>query len=377
MRRYYFIILVLVVVFGGIPNLAYGATYSADTNLTVSSYSLIIEAGSSAYSLTVNPTTLEIILTAGDSFVITSTDKKDFTVSGGTNAGITKTLYSDKSGLRLNLATGNSNETLTVTVLSTVLTGNSATTGTSGAGSTSSGGGGGSRRSTKKKTTTETDETTETAETADSTGAGSTKSAREIQLDNIFSESIAVRAGKAEVLASAGKTEDTTAETAAEAKYIAPLVSSSGAERVSAGNTSRMVNFVNYGTETTLRLGAGERAGVLYCFEDVHGRLPESEDDWDDVLKIANGRWPKQTSASKETAAEKKFKEIYLREPDRTNPHDDAAVVIITYGLKPFHRGLDNERAAIKTFKYLYNKLPVTNLEWKMIRAIAESGATR
>jgi len=146
---------------------------------------------------------------------------------------------------------------------------------------------------------------------------------------------------------------------------------------VSGDNKAKMVSFVNYGTDSTIRLGAGERAGVLYCFQDVHGRLPSTQDDWDDVLKIANGRWPKQTNSAKESEAEVKFRQVYLRDPNRSNPHDDAAVVVIAYGLKPPHRSLESEKAAIKTFRYVYGKTPVSNLDWKIVRAIAESGATR
>ncbi len=138
-----------------------------------------------------------------------------------------------------------------------------------------------------------------------------------------------------------------------------------------------MNNFIVYGTATTKKLGAGERAGVVNSYKAAFGKLPKTESEWSDVIKIGNGRWPSQINAASETNAEVAFLKIYLRAPDRTNPNDDAAVVVIAYGLRPADRNLDSEKAAIKTFNHIYGYDPVSATAWDIVRAIAYSGATR
>jgi len=136
-------------------------------------------------------------------------------------------------------------------------------------------------------------------------------------------------------------------------------------------------NFIAYGTDTTLKLGEGERAGVVNSYKSAFGKLPTTETEWSDAIKIANGRWPSETSKKTETNAEKAFQKIYLRAPDRTNPHDDAAVVVMAYGLRPADRNLNSEKAAIKSFRAIYGYNPKTATAWDIVRAIAYSGAKR
>jgi len=67
----------------------------------------------------------------------------------------------------------------------------------------------------------------------------------------------------------------------------------------------------------------------------------------------------------------------YLRDPNRTNAHDDAAVTVMAYGLRPAGRNLDSEKAAIKYFKAIYGYTPSAATAWDVVRAIAYSGSTR
>ncbi len=138
-----------------------------------------------------------------------------------------------------------------------------------------------------------------------------------------------------------------------------------------------LVNFIAYGTDSTQALGAGERAGVINSFKAAFGRLPSTVLDWQDIIKIANGRWPTQRNEEAENRATESFRKIYLREPDRSNPHDDAAVVVMAYGLRPANRNIDSELAAINSFKAIYNYNPTSAIDWDIVRAIAYSGATR
>gem|GEM_PF-3350186 len=138
-----------------------------------------------------------------------------------------------------------------------------------------------------------------------------------------------------------------------------------------------MRDFVALGTQTTAKLGAGERAGVVNSFYSAFGKVPQSETEWADVIKIANGRFPEQTNLAKEKATETTFKKIYARAPDRSNSNDNAAVVVMTYGLRSANRNLASEAAAVKSFKATFNKAPTTASDWDAVRAIAYSGAKK
>ncbi|PJA10231.1 hypothetical protein COX67_05065, partial [Candidatus Falkowbacteria bacterium CG_4_10_14_0_2_um_filter_36_22] len=138
-----------------------------------------------------------------------------------------------------------------------------------------------------------------------------------------------------------------------------------------------IMNFIHIGTPTTLHLGAGERAGVINSFQSAYGHLPQSEADWQDIIKIANGRWPAQTNIQTEANAQGAFKKIYLKEPNQKNPYDNAALTVIAYGLRPVNRNLNSEAQAIKYFKAIYGYNPQSATAWDIVRAIAYSGARR
>ena len=116
---------------------------------------------------------------------------------------------------------------------------------------------------------------------------------------------------------------------------------------------------------------------MLNSYYAAFNKWPSNESEWQDVIKIANGRWPTERNEAKEQAAYEAFRKVYLREPDRSNPHDDAAITIIAYGLRPANRNTDSEKTAIKTFRYIYGFDPSSAVDWDIVRAIAYSGATR
>ncbi|MFH1661935.1 MAG: hypothetical protein ABIA02_02470 [Candidatus Falkowbacteria bacterium] len=148
--------------------------------------------------------------------------------------------------------------------------------------------------------------------------------------------------------------------------------------------TSKLENaindFITYGVdENTQKLGAGERAAVMYSYKSAFGKLPEDEDELADAIKIANGRWPSMTNEEAENKAKEKFKFIYKRSPNMENSKDSAAVTVMAYGLrqKAENRNLNSEKKGIEIFKNIYNKLPETTDEWNAMQAITYSGATR
>jgi hypothetical protein len=136
--------------------------------------------------------------------------------------------------------------------------------------------------------------------------------------------------------------------------------------------------FVSEGTPTTIILGAGERTGVLNSYLSAFEKLPRNVLEWQDVIKIANGRWPSERKPEVEKeAADTSFSAIYARQPDLDDPNDSAAVTVIAYGLRPAGRNMESEAKAVEIYRNIFKKDPVEAFEWDLVRAIAYSGATR
>lgn len=172
-----------------------------------------------------------------------------------------------------------------------------------------------------------------------------------------------------------GFKRDLAKEDTATKQYVKNLIK--GVKSISTEKQAALNNFIAYGTDTTIKLGEGERAGVVNSYKSAFGKLPATSEEWSDAIKIANGRWPSEKNVKTETAAIEAFKKIYKREPNRSNANDDAAVTIISYGLRPTDRNLNSEKAAIKSFKAIYEYAPKSATAWDIVRAIAYSGAKR
>lgn len=206
-------------------------------------------------------------------------------------------------------------------------------------------------------------------------GDGESSAGIDENVNNIINESKVVDSGLLyNLLINSGQERNQEQEQSSKTKYTDKIV---GEEEIDEQKKENMNNFIVYGTATTKKLGAGERAGVVNSYKSAFGKLPTSDTDWSDVIKIANGRWPSEINTQSEANAEDAFRKIYLRDPDRDNPHDDAAVVVMAYGLRPANRNLESEKAAINTFKNIYGYHPSSASAWDIVRAIAYSGATR
>ena len=128
--------------------------------------------------------------------------------------------------------------------------------------------------------------------------------------------------------------------------------------------------FIHHGTESTKNLGMGERAGTLNSYLSTFGNLPESEEEWTEVLKIANGLGLEtETSYSEKT--KKTFVKIFNRGVNVEDDKDRNALDMIEYGIRPRVRNLNNERKAISDFMKNYRKLPRSGAEWNIVRALA------
>lgn len=205
------------------------------------------------------------------------------------------------------------------------------------------------------------------------------EAARRLQLETITREAPKMLLGVERFVQEKGIARSDVLEAIAQQKIQAiaestlPTLPTSKAIEVRGALTT----FIAYGTEPTAKLGAGERAGVVNSYQTAFGKLPETQQDWEDVMKISVGRFPSQTSAEREAAAEATFQKIYLRSSDGVNPNDRAAISIIAYGLRPANRRLASEFVAIRSFKRIYKRVPSSAGDWDTVRCIAYSGAKR
>lgn len=213
-------------------------------------------------------------------------------------------------------------------------------------------------------------------ETATVDTVGDEVSESDKQVSQINNEATVVAGGNvALLLSNAEANRNMVQEKEGYDKYTAKLME--GVSGMSEASLNNLTNFIVYGTQSTHRLGAGERAGVINSYKAAFGKLPKLEIEWQDVIKIANGRWPGEVSTAAEAKATETFKKIYLRAPDMKNQNDNAAVTVMTYGLRPGNRNMNSEKAAINIFKGIFKYAPLSATDWDAVRAIAYSGAKR
>ena len=92
------------------------------------------------------------------------------------------------------------------------------------------------------------------------------------------------------LLGKLGFKRDLAKESVSTKKYVKALIKD--AKGITANKEQAINNFIAYGTATTQILGAGERAGVVSSYKKAFGKLPTTETEWSDAIKIGNGRWP-------------------------------------------------------------------------------------
>jgi len=351
-------------------------TFDADTTIDLSNpdTNLTILNNSIVDSMTVNAGSIDFVLTTGGSLTIRSTSRK--TLSHNSSSLPVDSVCNDSySQISVTPGAGVTAESIRISVSSETCT---------TAGGTTGGGGGGtagvSTPTTTETTTTETITTTETTVVTQETvsevpGVPATDDAGNVTLDQMTADAETVVSGDVDqVTAEMGVVRDLAAEVNYDETIVAEVVADTS---ITAEARNTITSFVTYGTKSTGVLGAGERAGVVNSFKAAFGGLPTSAASWNDVIKIANGRFPSTQSVSAEQKALASFTKIYKRLPDFTNPHDDAAIKVMAYGLRPADRNLESEKAGIRIFKDIHGYNPVSATDWDAVRAIAYSGATR
>lgn len=181
-----------------------------------------------------------------------------------------------------------------------------------------------------------------------------------------------------QVLTELKELRDLVREQQVEIKYLKNLTK--GVRKLAKKVETALNNFITYGVdENTKKLGAGERAAVLHSFKAAFNKLPETEEELADAIKIANGRWPSLRNENVEKQAKEQFQKIYKRIADMNNASDNAAITVMAYGLrqKAGNRNLKSEEQGAKTFKHIYGYHPITTEDWNIMQAITYSGATR
>ena len=171
---------------------------------------------------------------------------------------------------------------------------------------------------------------------------------------------------------------DTVKEQQNEIKYLKSMAND--LKNVSETMKNAINDFVTYGVDSnTVKLGAGERAAVINSYKAAFDKLPQTEAELNDTIKIANGRFPSVTSNKAEQLAKEQFYKIYNRVADMNNANDAAAIKVMAYGLrqKAENRNLNSEKAGIKIFKAIYGNTPKTTEDWNTMQAITYSGATK
>ncbi len=133
--------------------------------------------------------------------------------------------------------------------------------------------------------------------------------------------------------------------------------------------------FKDTGTPSTIKIGSGERNGVLFSFREAYGHDTKTVADWVDALSIANGRWPLTVNKTVEARAYVNFRAVYGRDANMKNSTDVNALKMMGYGVLPAKpRNLAMERSAIARFTAAFGFGPSIARHWNVVRAIAYSG---
>ena len=122
--------------------------------------------------------------------------------------------------------------------------------------------------------------------------------------------------------------------------------------------TQAEINFISYGTKSTKSLGTGERAGVIHSFKQAFGRLPKTNDDWNDVLRIATNQAPIQRNSEAEQRAKDAGAET------------EQDMLMVAYGIRPKDRDLQKKIQGIAEFVKKYGHVPSSTLDWNILRSI-------
>ncbi|GEM_PF-6078595 len=116
-----------------------------------------------------------------------------------------------------------------------------------------------------------------------------------------------------------------------------------------------------------------EAQSLIDNYKAVYGKVPKTEAQWTDTVRLAEGLPPVTRNVKAEKSNATVFKKLFKRAP-ATTVADQTAVLMLTYGMRPESRSLESEKAGIAKFRKTYKKAPKTNADWNAVRAYAYSG---
>jgi|GEM_PF-3069580 len=180
------------------------------------------------------------------------------------------------------------------------------------------------------------------------------------------------------VLSEIQQLRDKVKEQDSELKYLRKI--SSDVSKLAEAMQEALTTFVTYGVDSNTKdLGAGERAAVVRSYQSAYGKLPDSDKELEDMIRIANGRFPSERNETSEKRANMQFKRIFKRVANLKNDNDRAAIMVMAYGLRQAaeNRNLKSESSGIITYKAVYGSVPQKTEEWNIMQAITYSGASR
>lgn len=144
---------------------------------------------------------------------------------------------------------------------------------------------------------------------------------------------------------------------------------------IRAFNSKKAVDeFISHGISTTTQeLTFKERADAVKAYKTAFNKLPENQKALADTAKIANGEIPTTVSVQAETKAKTEFKKIYKRSVDLKKPQEASVIKVMAYGISPVaaKRNLEAEKAGVAKFVKTYKRLPKSDWDWNIVKAIS------
>ncbi len=147
-----------------------------------------------------------------------------------------------------------------------------------------------------------------------------------------------------------------------------------GVKPISADAKTSLNNFITYGVDTTTKeLTTQERAAAVTAYKTAFNRLPDNKVALADTIKIASGETPITVSPQAEAKAKTEFKKIYKRAVDLTKSQEASVVKVMAYGIAPASesRNLAAEKAGVNKFVKTYKRLPKSNWDWNIVKAVS------
>jgi len=138
--------------------------------------------------------------------------------------------------------------------------------------------------------------------------------------------------------------------------------------------SAEVVNFIAYASPAMdVKYNANERKVILQDFQSIYNKLPTTEKDWSNVVKISEGETPTRV-ISAEVKALKEFNKIFRRQVNFQKASEEKFIHQLAYRVRMESRNLYKEGLALAKYIKIYRKVPKDNFTWAIVRSLAYSG---